>query len=221
MSQVLPGLFQSGGHHPDHMCNLMNHSDFFLHFFYFTQRLPHGGGLAGNTGRGWSRLTSGRERWARVAVEEATRRGGRGRKDMWGTNHLELPYGFRLWKVPSTSLWVQIQFEGFNQLFPIQGGVRQGYLLSLTGVTHGWVARLRLPVPNPRQEMCEKRFQEVTPCKSKGSVKRGLLQKDQVLLDLFVRLKFSHLPTSLALTTCYNHLSPGKLGPWRFTVLSR
>ena len=45
--------------------------------------------------------------------------------------------------------------------------------------------------------------------------------KDQVLLDLFVRLKFSHLPTSLALTTCYNHLSPGKLGPWRFTVLSR
>ena len=45
--------------------------------------------------------------------------------------------------------------------------------------------------------------------------------KDQVLLDLFVRLKFSHLPTSLALTTCYNHLSPGKLGPWRFTVLSQ
>ena len=45
--------------------------------------------------------------------------------------------------------------------------------------------------------------------------------KDQVLLDLFVRLKFSHLPTSLALTTCYNHLSPGKLGPWRFTVDSQ
>ena len=45
--------------------------------------------------------------------------------------------------------------------------------------------------------------------------------KDQVLLDLFVRLKFSHLPTCLTLTTCYNHLSPGKLGPWRFTVLSR
>ena len=40
-------------------------------------------------------------------------------------------------------------------------------------------------------------------------------------LTLLVRLKLRHFPTSLALT-CYNHMgthiSPGKLGPWRFMV---
>ena len=60
----------------------------------------------------------------------------------------------------------------------------------------------------------------IYPASQKVQLTRSFV-KDQVLLDLFVRLKFSHLPTSLALTTCYNHLSPGKLGPWRFTVLSR
>lgn len=111
---------------------------------------------------------------------------------MWGTNHLELTYGFRLWKVTRAAgrwliwdnawvrnrfhmfsnvftFWVPFlachtphfrtlnmgrceistriltritkckflgsnsvwrMFEGFNQLFPIQGGVRQGYLLN-------------------------------------------------------------------------------------------